>query len=189
MRSHIVLKIKSLVEVTWIHEVNTYIWKWFKSHAQCMFAQREETKLIATLYEAIWEEMAYEDIEDSSSWNVYIQLILSIGMPYYQGGCNTNHRQVSSAQTNQTQVLIWEKHNDTTLALGFGACSLMGWKALETSFLESPKLPKTEFGVKSYGFFHMVICAVLKTHRGSASLRGGFGMWRLHPCAQRFWGL
>ena len=40
--------------------------KWFKSHAQGMFAQREETKLIATPYEAIREEVAYEDIEDSS---------------------------------------------------------------------------------------------------------------------------
>jgi hypothetical protein len=32
-------------------------------------------------------------------------LILSIGMSYYQGGCNMNHRQVSSAQTNQTREL------------------------------------------------------------------------------------
>ena len=46
-----------------------------------MIAQREETKLIATPYEVIWEEMAYEDIEDSSGWNGYILLILSIGMP------------------------------------------------------------------------------------------------------------
>ena len=35
------------------------------------------------------EEMAYEDIEDSSGWNGYILLILIIGMPYYQGECNT----------------------------------------------------------------------------------------------------
>ena len=41
--------------------------------------------MIATPYEAIWEEMAYEDIEDSSGWNGYILLILSIGMSYYQG--------------------------------------------------------------------------------------------------------
>jgi hypothetical protein len=34
----------------------------------------------------IWEEMAYEDIEDSSDWNGYILLILSIGMSYYKGG-------------------------------------------------------------------------------------------------------
>jgi hypothetical protein len=31
-------------------------------------------------------------------------------MSYYQGRCNTNHRRVSSAQTNRTQVLTWEKH-------------------------------------------------------------------------------
>ena len=49
--------------------------------------------------------MAYEDIEDSSDQISYILLFLSIGMPYYQGGCNTNDRQVSSAQTNRTQVL------------------------------------------------------------------------------------
>ena len=108
--SHVVLRIKSLVEVTWSHGLNSHVLKWFKSHAQGMFAQREETKLIATPYEVIWEKMAYEDIEDSSGWNGYILLILSIGMPYYQGGCNTNHRQVSSAQTNQTHVLTWEKN-------------------------------------------------------------------------------
>ena len=34
------------------------------------------------------EEMAYEDIEDSSGWNGYILLILSIGMSYYKGGYN-----------------------------------------------------------------------------------------------------
>ena len=117
MRSHIVLRIKSLVEVAWSHEVNSYIWKWFKSHAQGMFAQREETKLIAIPYEAIWEEIVYEDIVDSSGWNGYVLLMLSIGMPYYQWGCNTNHRQVSSAQTNRTQVLTWEKTLCTTSKL------------------------------------------------------------------------
>jgi hypothetical protein len=35
-----------------------------------------------------WEEMTYEDIEDSSDWNGYILLILSIGMPYYKEGYN-----------------------------------------------------------------------------------------------------
>jgi hypothetical protein len=33
--------------------LNSYVWKWFKSHAQVVFAQREETKLIATLCEGI----------------------------------------------------------------------------------------------------------------------------------------
>jgi hypothetical protein len=161
MRSHIVLRIKSLVEVTWSHEVNSYIWKWFKSHAQGMFAQREETKLIATPYEAIWEEMAYEDIENSSGWNGYILLILSIGMLYYQGGCNTNYRQVSSAQINRTQVLTWEKHIIITPAfVNLGACSWLGWIALETSFPKSPRSLKTEFGVKSYGVFREVTYAV-----------------------------
>ena len=115
MRSHIVLRIKSLVEVAWSHEVNSYIWKWFKSHAQGMFAQRDETKLIATPYEAIWEEMAYEDIEDSSGSNGYILLILSIGMSYYQGGCNMNHRQVSSAQTTSSILKFTAKTVYTTL--------------------------------------------------------------------------
>ena len=97
--------------------------------------------------------MAYEDIEDSSGWNGYILLILSIGMPYYQRGCNTNHRQVSIAQTNRTQVLTWERHISTTPALvDFGACSWLDWIAIETSFPESPRSLKTEFGVKSYGF-------------------------------------
>ena len=109
--------------------------------------------------------MAYEDIEDSSSWNGYIILILSIGMPYYQGRCNTNHRQVSSAQTNQTQVLTWEKHISTTLALvDLGACSWLGWIALETSFLESPRSLKKEFRVKSYGVFCEVTYVVSRSY-------------------------
>ena len=59
----------------------------------------------------------------------------------------------------------------TTLALVcIRACSLLGWKALETSFSESPCSQKMEFGVKSYGCLRMVTCAVLKTHGGSARL-------------------
>ena len=50
-----------------------------------MFAQRDETKVVATPYEAIWEKMAYQDIKDLSGSNSYILFILSIGMPYYQG--------------------------------------------------------------------------------------------------------
>ena len=108
-----------------------------------------------------WEEMAYEDIEDSSGWNGYILLILSIGMPYYQRGCNMNYRQVSIAQTNKTQVLTWERHISTTPALvDFGACSWLDWIAIETSFPESPRSLKTEFEVKSYGVFNEVTCAV-----------------------------
>jgi hypothetical protein len=53
MRSYIVLRIKSLVEVTWSHGLNSPVLKWFKSHAQAVFAQREETKLIVSPYEVI----------------------------------------------------------------------------------------------------------------------------------------
>jgi len=55
---------------------------------------------LQTIMKWYWEEMTYENIEDSSGWNSYILFILSIGMLYYQGGCNKNHRQISSAQTN-----------------------------------------------------------------------------------------
>jgi hypothetical protein len=98
--------------------------------------------------------MSYEDIEDSSGQNTYFLLILSIGIPYYQGGCNTNHRQVISAQTNRTQVLTSEKTRRTTPALvDLGDCSLQGWIALETSFPKSLRSLKSEFEVKSYGVF------------------------------------
>ena len=91
-------------------------------------------------------------------------------MPYYQGGCNTNHRQVSSAQTNQTQVLIREKHISTTPALVYlGAYSLLGWIAFETSFLESPRSLKMKFGVKSYNVFCDVTCAVFGSCGSAAS--------------------
>jgi hypothetical protein len=113
------------------------------------------------LMKRYWEEMVYKDTEDSNGWNGYILLILSINMSYYQWGCNTNLRQVSSDQTNRTQVLTWEKTLSTAPALvDLGACSVLGWIALETSFLESPRSLKTEFEVKSYGVFCEVTCAV-----------------------------
>ena len=54
----------------------------------------------------------------------------------------------------------------------------MGWIALKTSFLESPRSLKMEFRVKSYGVFREVTCAVFRAttvarifapvlHRGS----------------------
>jgi hypothetical protein len=50
------------------------------------------------------------------------------------------------------------------------ACSLLGWIAFEIIFSESPRSLKTEFGVKSYGVFCEVICAVL----GSCSSAANF---------------
>ena len=52
-----------------------------------MFAQREETKLIAIPYEAISEEIVYEDIEDWLKWLYSLDLkyryaILSRGIQY-----------------------------------------------------------------------------------------------------------
>jgi hypothetical protein len=126
-----------------------------------------------------WEEMAYEDIEDLSDWNGYILLILSIGMSYYQGGCNTNHRQVSSAQTNRTQMLTWEKTLSTAPALvDLGACSLLGWIALETSFLESPRSLKSEFGVKSYDVFREVACAISWSCVSATNFWGSAAPWQ-----------
>jgi hypothetical protein len=142
-------------------EVNSYVWKWFKSHAQGMFARRKETKLIANPYEVI---LRRNDIW--RHWRLeWLKWLYSLNLEYRYAillrGCNTNHRQVSSTQTNQTQVLTWEKTLSTTPALvDFGACSLLGWIALETSFSKSPKSLKMEFRVKSYDVFREVTCAV-----------------------------
>jgi hypothetical protein len=126
----------------------------------------------------IWEEMIYEDIEDSSDWNSYILLILNIGMSYYQEECNTNHRQVSSAQTNQTQVLTWEKTLSTTPALSdLEACPWLGWIALATSFLESLRSLKTEFKVESYGVFCEVTCAVFQSCGSAVNFHSSTAPW------------
>ena len=139
--------------------------------SRCLLKERRQSWL-QPLMKWYWEEMAYKDIEDSSGWNGYILLILSIGMPYYQGGCNTNHRQISSAQTNRTQVLIWEKTLSTTPALvDLGACSLLGWIALETSFPDSPRSPKMEFRVKSYDVFREVTSVVFQSCGSAANFR------------------
>ena len=72
-----------------------------------------------------------------------------------------NDRQVSSAQTNQTQVLTLEKTLSTApTQVDLGACSLQGWIDLKISFLKSPRSLQTEFGVKRYGFFHKMTYVV-----------------------------
>ena len=56
-------------------------------------------------------------------------------MLFYQGGYNTNHRQVSSAQTNRTPSANMRETLGTTLShVDIWACSWLGWIALETSF-------------------------------------------------------
>ena len=49
MWSHIVLRIKSLVEVTLSSGLNSHVLERFKSQAQHVFARRDETKIIANL--------------------------------------------------------------------------------------------------------------------------------------------
>ena len=63
--------------------------------------------------------------------------------------------------------------NRTTLALvDLWDFSWLGWIALETSFPESPRSLKTEFGVKRYDVFREVTCAVSESY-GSAAHKGG----------------
>ena len=63
--------------------------------------------------------------------------------------------------------------NRTTLALvDLWDFSWLGWIALETSFLKSPRSLKTEFGVKRYDVFREVTYAVSESC-GSATHKGG----------------
>jgi hypothetical protein len=50
-----------------------------------------------------------------------------------------------------------------------GACTLLGWIALETSFSESLRSLKMEFRVKSYGVFREVTCAVFQSCGSAAN--------------------
>jgi hypothetical protein len=150
----------------------------------CLLKEKRQSWL-QPLIKWYWEEMAYEDTKDLSGWNAYIPLILSIGMPYYQGGYNMNHRQVSSAQTNRTQVLTWEKHISTIPVLvELGACSWLGWIALETSFLKSQRSLKIEFGVENYGIFREVTCAVFQSYWSAINFRSSAASWQCHRSAQ-----
>jgi hypothetical protein len=151
----------------------------------CLLKEKRQSWL-QPLMKWYWEEMVYEDIEDSSGWNAYVLLILSIGMSYYQGGCNTNHIQVSSAQTNRTKVLTWEKHISTIPELvDLGACSWLSWIALGTSFLESLRSLKIEFRVESYGIFREVTCAVFQSYGSAANFRSSATSWQCHGSAQQ----
>jgi hypothetical protein len=100
--------------------------------------EKMRQRWLQPLMKSYWEEKAYEDIEDSSGWNGFILLILTIGMSYYQGWCNTNCRKVSSAQTNRIPSANMRETHRTTLALvDLWTCFWLGWIALETGFLES----------------------------------------------------
>jgi hypothetical protein len=91
-----------------------------------------------------------------------------------------NHRQVSSAQTNRTQVLTREKHISITLTLvDLEDCSWLGWIALETSFPKSSKSLKTEFRVKSYGVFREMTCAFFEGCGSAANFRSSVAS---HQC-------
>jgi hypothetical protein len=62
-------------------------------------------------------------------------------------------------------MVTWEKTLSTTPTLvDLEVCSLLSWIALETSFSESPRSLKMEFGVKSYGVFREVTYAVLGSY-------------------------
>jgi hypothetical protein len=139
MRIHIVFKIKSLVKVTWSHRLNSHVLKWFKSHAQDMFAQREKTKLIATPHEAI---LRRNDIW--RHWRLkWLKWLYSLDLEYRYAipSKGIQYESLTSLKclTNRTQVLTWEKTLSSAPALvDLGACSLLGWIVLETSFPESP---------------------------------------------------
>ena len=62
--------------------------------------------------------------------------------------------------------------NRTTLVLvDLWDFSWLGWIALETSFPETPRSLKAEFGVKRYDVFREVTCAVSESY-GSAAHKG-----------------
>jgi hypothetical protein len=133
----------------------------------CLLKEMRQSWL-QPLMKWIWEEMTYEDIEDPSGWNGYIEYMYAV----LSKGMYTNHKQVSSAQTNQTQVLTWEKTLITAPALfDLRVCSWLGWIALETSFRESPRSLKTEFGVKSYDIFCEVTYAVFQSCGSAAPVQ------------------
>ena len=164
--------------MTWNHELNSYVWKWFKSHAQGMFARRGETKLIATPYEV--------NLRRNGIWRhwrlMWLKWLYFLDLEYryvvLSRGCNTNHRQVSSAQTNQTQVLTWEKTLSTSHALSdLEAFSWLGWIVLETSFPKSPRSLKTEFGVKSYGIFYEMTYAIFLSCGSAVNFRSSAAGW------------
>ena len=74
-------------------------------------------------------------------------------MPYYQGRCNTNYWQVSSAQTNQTQVLTWEKHNDNTFTCWFWGLFFVGLEIPRNKLSEKSKITENEVRSKKLWLF------------------------------------
>jgi hypothetical protein len=121
--------------------------------------------------------MAYEDIKDSSGWISYILFILSIGMSYYQGGCNSNHRQVSSAQTNRTQVLTLEKHLPLHLHLLILGLFSAGLGSPRNKLSGMSKITENEVRSKKLWLFLWgELCCFWEG--SSAALQG----WQCRPC-------
>jgi hypothetical protein len=64
-----------------------------------------------------WEEKAYEDIEDSSGWNDFILLILTIGMSTIKGDATRIVEKSQVLKLTESRVLTWEKHIEQHLCL------------------------------------------------------------------------
>jgi hypothetical protein len=81
-------------------------------------------------------------------------------MPYYQGGYNTNHRQVSSAQTNRTQVLTREKHLALHLHLLILGLFSAGLGNPRNKLFRMSKITENGVRSKKLWLFREMTCAV-----------------------------
>ena len=120
-----------------------------------MFAQKKRESWLRPLMKLYWEEMAYEDIEDSSGWNGYILLILSIGMPYYQGGCNMNHRQslkCSNSPNRSANMRDTQWHN--TCTCWFWGLFFVGLESTRNKLFGKSKFTENRVWSKKLWRFH-----------------------------------
>jgi hypothetical protein len=115
LRSHIVLSIKSLVEVTRSHGLNSHMLKWFKSHDQAVFAQREEMKLIASSSEVIlrrsdiWRHWRLKWLKWLYSFDLEFRICRTIKM-------DANLSGLRKIECSSIKIKSKERHSSTSWA-------------------------------------------------------------------------
>jgi hypothetical protein len=87
---------------TWSHRLKSYVVKWLKSHVKGVLAWRDETKIIATSYKVILRRNDIWRYWRLKWLNWLYSLVLENKYGVLSRGCNKNHRQVLSAEANQT---------------------------------------------------------------------------------------
>jgi hypothetical protein len=101
-------------KVTWSHDLNSYMVKWFKSHAWFVFASKGETKIFVILMKQHHGEITHETPTTQVVYLIIFYLTWVYESLYYQG--DPKRRLVfAKAQSSKIQKLFQKQNLLDTL--------------------------------------------------------------------------